>query len=117
MVNIERPYRTHGFTQGCLEHCNNLYINCAALKLVVHISNIVLSVLVQAASLYTYNKVRYWLYKLVRGRQTECTTKKHYDTNTMRSIMVNIMGPYLINGWTQGCLEHRSNLYINCTTL
>ena len=59
MVNIERPYLTHGCTQGCLEHCSNLYINCTTFKIVVHITNVVLSVLVQAASLYTYNKVRY----------------------------------------------------------
>ena len=31
--------------------------------------------------------------------------------------MVNWERPYLIQGWTHGCLEHRSNLYINCTTL
>ena len=31
--------------------------------------------------------------------------------------MVNIKRPYLIQGRTQGCLEHRSTLYINCTTL
>ena len=35
----------------------------------------------------------------------------------MRSIMVNIEHPYLMQGWTKGCLEHSSNLYINCTTL
>ena len=59
MVNIERPYLTHGCTQGCLEHRSNLYINCTTLKLVVLITNIILSVLVQTASLYTYNNVRY----------------------------------------------------------
>ena len=58
MVNIERPYLTHGWTQGCLEHRSNLYINCTTLKLVVRITNIVRSVLVKAANLYTYNKVR-----------------------------------------------------------
>ena len=31
--------------------------------------------------------------------------------------MVNIRRPYLTQGRTQGCIEHRSNLYINCTTL
>ena len=35
----------------------------------------------------------------------------------MRSIMVNIELPYITHGWTQRCLEHRSNMYINCTTL
>ena len=41
MVNIERPFLTHGWTQGCLEHCSNLYINCTTLKLLVHITNVV----------------------------------------------------------------------------
>ena len=59
MVNVERPYLTQGRKQGSLEHRSNLYINCTTLKLVVHITNIICSVLVQAASLYTYNKVRY----------------------------------------------------------
>ena len=59
MVNIERPYLIQGWTQGSLEHCSNLYFNCATMKLVVHITNIVRSVLVQAAGLYTYNKVKY----------------------------------------------------------
>ena len=31
--------------------------------------------------------------------------------------MVNIKRPYLIQGWTLGCLEHRTTQYINCTTL
>ena len=31
--------------------------------------------------------------------------------------MVNIDLPYLTHGYTKGCLEHCSNLYINCTTL
>ena len=35
----------------------------------------------------------------------------------MRSIMVNINRPYLIQDWIQGCLEHCTTLYINCTTL
>ena len=59
MVDIEHPYLTHGWTQGCLQHCSSLYINCTTLKLVMHITNLVCSVLVQAESLYTYNKVRY----------------------------------------------------------
>ena len=59
MVNIERPHLIQDWPLGCLEHHSNLYINCTILKLVVHITNIVRTVLVQAASLYTYNKVRY----------------------------------------------------------
>ena len=31
--------------------------------------------------------------------------------------MVNIELPYLTHGRIHGCLEHRSNMYINCTTL
>ena len=64
MVNIKHPHLIKVWTQVCLEHRSNLYINCTTLKLVVHISNIILSVLVQAASLYTYNNVNYWLYKV-----------------------------------------------------
>ena len=64
MVNINGPYLIKGRTQVCLEHRSNLYINCTTLYLVVHITNFVWSVLVQAASLYTYNNFRYWLYKL-----------------------------------------------------
>ena len=41
MVNIELPYLTHGWTQGCSEHRSNMYINCTTLKLVVRITNIV----------------------------------------------------------------------------
>ena len=47
------------WTQVCLEHRSNLYINCTTLKLVVHIKNLLWSVLVQAAGLYTNNKVMY----------------------------------------------------------
>ena len=36
-----------------------MYINCTTLKLVEHITNTVGSVIVQAAGLYTHNKVRY----------------------------------------------------------
>ena len=64
MFNIKGPYLIKGWTQVCLEHRSNLYINCTTLKFLLHITNIVWSVLIQAASLYTYNKVRYWLYKL-----------------------------------------------------
>ena len=53
MVNIERPYLIQGWTQGSLEHCSNMYFNCTTLKLIVHITNLVLSVLVQTACLYT----------------------------------------------------------------
>ena len=59
MVNIERPYLIQGWTKGCLEHCSNMYFTCTTLKVVVHITNLVLSVLVQAECLYTYNKFRY----------------------------------------------------------
>ena len=35
----------------------------------------------------------------------------------MPHSMVNIKRPNLAHGWIQICLEHRSYLYINCTTL
>ena len=54
-VNIKRPYLIQGFTYRSLEHFSNLYINCTILKFLLHITNIVWSVLIQAASLYTYN--------------------------------------------------------------
>ena len=59
MVNIEHPQLVQCWTHGCLEHGSNLYINCTTVKLVVRITNVVSSVMFQAAGLYTYNKVMY----------------------------------------------------------
>ena len=47
----------------CWKPCSGLYINCTTLKLVVWITYTEWSVIIQAASLYTYNKERYWLLK------------------------------------------------------
>ena len=51
-------------TRLCTDYwkpCGGLYINCTTLKLVSYITYTAWSVMIQAASLDSYNKVRYWL--------------------------------------------------------
>ena len=56
---IKRVYIIEDLLYSCLTERSGLYINCTTLKLVVHITNTVRSVLGQAAALYTYKNVRY----------------------------------------------------------
>ena len=59
MACTKHVYITQDFPTVVSNTRSGLYIKCTTLKLIVHITNTICSVLVQTAALYTYNKVMY----------------------------------------------------------
>ena len=102
-----------------VNQCNGLYINCTTVKLVVHITNSVYCVLVEAAGLYTYNKVRYWLLQLCAWAGTFSVPPRNHlwmsitycgaYWHTLRVLIYHRVGPSVV-------VNQSSGMYINCTT-
>ena len=97
-----------------------MYINCTTLKLVMHVTTTVWREIIQAAALYTYNKAKYWLFKLSAWAWTFTLSVWNLPNVTITSCRVSFHTLSMCTKCRVCCRvasNQRSAMYINCTIL